>query len=46
MFLPDRFVGDAISREQYGDAAMTSNDIIAEVFAGLGNEAFLIQSRA
>ena len=46
MFLPDRFVGHASPREQYEDAAMTSNDIIAEVFAGLGNEAFLIQSRA
>ena len=46
MFLPDRFVGHASPREQYEDAAMTSIDIIAEVFAGLGNEAFLIQSRA
>ena len=46
MFLPDRFVGHASPREQYEDAAMTSNDINAEIFAGLGNEAFLIQSRA
>ena len=46
MFLPDRFVGHASPREQYEDAAMTSKDIVAEVFAGLGSGAHLIQSRA
>jgi 1-deoxy-D-xylulose-5-phosphate synthase len=46
MFLPDRFVGHASPREQYEDAAMTSKDIVAEVFAGLGSDARLIQSRA
>ncbi len=46
MFLPDRFVGHASPREQYEDAAMTSKDIIVEVFAGLGSDARLIQSRA
>ena len=46
MFLPDRFVGHASPAEQYKDAAMTSKDIIAEVFAGLGREARLVQSRA
>ena len=46
MFLPDRFVGHASPVEQYEDAAMTSKDIIAEIFAGLGSDARLIQSRA
>ena len=46
MFLPDRFVGHGSPVEQYEDAAMTSKDIIAEIFAGLGNDARLIQSRA
>lgn len=46
MFLPDRFVGHASPREQYEDAAMTSKDIVAEVFAGLGSDARLLQSRA
>ncbi|HLA03461.1 MAG TPA: transketolase C-terminal domain-containing protein, partial [Aestuariivirga sp.] len=46
MFLPDRFVGHASPREQYEDAAMTSKDVVAEVFAGLGTDARLIQSRA
>jgi 1-deoxy-D-xylulose-5-phosphate synthase len=46
MFLPDRFVGHASPREQYEDAAMTSKDIVAEVFVGLGRDARLIQSRA
>jgi 1-deoxy-D-xylulose-5-phosphate synthase len=46
MFLPDRFVGHASPSEQYEDAAMTSKDIIAEIFAGLGSEARLVQSRA
>ena len=46
MFLPDRFVGHASPREQYEDVAMTSKDIIVEVFAGLGSDARLVQSRA
>jgi 1-deoxy-D-xylulose-5-phosphate synthase len=46
MFLPDRFVDHASPVEQYEDAAMTSKDIIAEIFTGLGSEARLIQSRA
>jgi 1-deoxy-D-xylulose-5-phosphate synthase len=46
MFLPDRFVSHASPVEQYEDAAMTSKDIIAEIFAGLGSDARLIQSRA
>jgi 1-deoxy-D-xylulose-5-phosphate synthase len=46
MFLPDRFVGHASPAEQYEDAAMTSKDIIAEIFAGLGSEARLVHSRA
>ena len=46
MLLPDRFVGHASPGEQYEDAAMTSKDIIAEIFAGLGSEARLVQSRA
>ena len=46
MFLPDRFVGHASPREQYEDVAMTSKDIIVEIFAGLGSDARLVQSRA
>ena len=46
MFLPDRFIGHASPAEQYEDAALTSKDIIAEIFAGLGSEARLVQSRA
>ena len=46
MFLPDRFVSHASPGEQYEDAAMTSKDIISEVFLGLGDSAPLLQSRA
>jgi 1-deoxy-D-xylulose-5-phosphate synthase len=46
MFLPDRFVSHASPGEQYEDAAMTSKDIISEVFLGLGDSALLLQSRA
>ncbi|MGB8314313.1 MAG: transketolase C-terminal domain-containing protein, partial [Aestuariivirga sp.] len=46
MFLPDRFVGHASPGEQYVDAAMTSKDIIAEIFAGLGSNAPRVRSRA
>ena len=46
MFLPDRFVGHANPYEQYEDAAMTSKDIIAEVFLGLGGDSGGFQSRA
>ncbi len=46
MFLPDRFVGHASSTEQYEDVALTSKNIVTEVFNGLGGDAARRLSRA
>lgn len=46
MFLPDRFVGHGAPKEQYQDAALETDHIVAEVFQALSHDSKVLELKA
>ena len=46
MFLPDRFVGHGAPKEQYNEAALETDHIVAEVFQALSHDSKVLELKA